>query len=71
MKNDYNINLEKYSLDKFKKDLEESKLIPSRKILKKDISNRFRVFKDNDIINLQDLVNVLKTPKKANPGVPP
>jgi hypothetical protein len=61
MKNDYNINLEKYSLDKFKKDLEESKLIPSR----------FRVFKDNDIINLQDLVNVLKTPKKANPGVPP
>ena len=71
MKNDYHINLEKYSLDKFKKDLEESKLIPSRKILKKDISNRFRVFKDNDIINLQDLVNVLKTPKKANPGVPP
>jgi hypothetical protein len=71
MKNDYHINLEKYSLDKFKKDLEESKLIPSRKILKEDISNRFRVFKDNDIINLQDLVNVLKTPKKANPGVPP
>jgi len=31
MKNDYHINLEKYSLDKFKKDLEESKLIPSRK----------------------------------------
>lgn len=65
MKNDYHIDLEKYSLDKFKKDLEESKLIPSRKILKEDISNRFRVLKDNDIFNLQDLVNVLKTPKKA------
>ncbi len=65
MKNDYHINLEKYSLDKFKKDLEESELIPSRKILKEDINNRFRVLKDNDISNLQDLVNVLKTPKKA------
>ena len=65
MKNDYHIDLEKYSLDKFKKDLDESKLIPSRKILKEDISNRFRVLNDNDIFNLQDLVNVLKTPKKA------
>jgi hypothetical protein len=65
MKNDYHVDLEKYSLDKFKKDLDESELIPSRMILKEDISSRFGVLKDNDIFNLQDLVNVLKTPKKA------
>jgi hypothetical protein len=65
MKDDYHIDLEKYSLDKFKTDLKESNLIPSRKILKDDIDNRFQILKDNNILNLQDLVNVLKTPKKA------
>lgn len=66
MKDDYHIDLEKYSLDKFMYDLKESDLIPSRKILKEDLEGRFRVLKDNNIHNLQDLVNLLKTPKKAN-----
>ena len=65
MKDDYHIDLERYSLDKFKNDLKESDLIPSRKILKDDIEKRFQILKDNNIFNLQDLVNVLKTPKKA------
>lgn len=65
MKDDYHINLEEYSLNKFKTNLVESKLIPSREILKEDIDQRFKVLEDNDICNLQELKNVLKTPKKS------
>jgi hypothetical protein len=65
MNDDYHIDLEKYSLDKFKKDLSESELIPSRKILKEAIDKRFAVLRGNDIHNLQELTNVLKNPKKA------
>lgn len=65
MKNDYHIDLEKFSLAEFKKDLSESELIPSRQILKKDINKRFNVLEDYDICNLQDLALALKTPKKV------
>jgi len=65
MKDDYHINLEKYHLDRFKDELRESELIPSRRILKDDIETRFKVLEDKSIQNLQDLANVLKTPKKT------
>ena len=63
--NDYQINLEKFSLDEFKNKISESELIPSRKILKDNIDARFKVLKDNNIHNLQDFTNILKTPKKT------
>lgn len=65
MKDDYHIDLEKYSLDEFKKELSESELIPSRKILKKGINERFKILEDNGIGNLQELRDSLKTPKKV------
>ena len=65
MNNDYYINLEEYSLQKFKNELKESELLPSRKILKDKIEERFKVLEDNGISNLQELIDSLKTPKKA------
>lgn len=65
MKDDYHIDLEKYHLDTLKNELKESELIPSRRILKDDIEARFKVLEGNNIHNLQELVNVLKTPKKT------
>jgi hypothetical protein len=65
MKNDYHIDLEKFSLKEFKKELSGSELIPSRRVLKDEIEDRFQVLEDNNIHNLKDLTDVLKTPKKS------
>lgn len=62
---DYHIDLEKYSLTKFKEELIQAELIPSRKILKDEIDLRFGILKDNDVENLQNLSDLLKTPKKT------
>ncbi len=65
MADDYYIDLKKYSLRKFKDELKGSELLPSRKILKEQIDERFKILEDNGIYNLQDLSISLKTPKKA------
>ncbi|BDZ69883.1 DUF4332 domain-containing protein [Methanobacterium petrolearium] len=65
MKEDYHIDLEKFPLNRFKKELSESELIPSRKILKEKINERFEILENNGIGNLQDLKVSLKTPKKT------
>lgn len=65
MNTDYYINLENYSLNSFKEELTQSELLPSRKVLKEKIDTRFRILKENGVINLQDLSNFLKTPKKT------
>jgi hypothetical protein len=65
LKDDYHIDLEKYSLDEFKIELLESEIIPSRKILKEEINERFKILEDNGIGNLQELRDSLKNPKKA------
>lgn len=65
MTDDYYINLEKYPLKRFKKELKESELIPSRRILKEQIEERFKILENNGVSNLQDLSNELKNPKKA------
>jgi hypothetical protein len=65
MTDNYYIDLEKYPLAQFKNDLKESKLLPSRKILKEHIDKRFKILNKNGIRNLQNLTNTLKTPKKA------
>ena len=65
MVDNYYIDLEIYSLARFKQELIKSELLPSRRILKEQIDNRFKILEQNGIENLQDLVNLLKTPKKA------
>lgn len=65
MADDYYIDLEKYPLARFKHELKESELLPSRIILKEQIDERFKILADNNIQNLQNLVISLKTPKKA------
>ncbi len=65
MTDSYYIDLEKYPLNKFKQELTESDPIPSRKILKDQIDNRFKILESKGIKNLNDLQISLKTPKKA------
>ncbi len=65
MVDDYYVDLEGYSLSKFKEELNESELIPSRTILKEQIDDRFKILKNNGASNLKDLINLVKTPKKA------
>lgn len=65
MDGDYYIDLEKYPLNKFKDELNESELLPSRKILKEQIDTRFTILAKLGITNLHDLSNSLKTPKKT------
>lgn len=65
MVDDYYIDLEKYSLSKFKEELRESELLPSRRILKEQIDKRFKILENSGASNLKDLIDLVKTPKKA------
>ena len=60
----YQIDLEKYSLQKFKKSLQSRELIPSRISLKDDLDTRFRILENCGIANLKELVERLKTKPK-------
>jgi nucleotidyltransferase/DNA polymerase involved in DNA repair len=64
MKEQYYLDLEKYSLQKFKKSLQKRDMIPSRVILKENIEERFKILGFNKIKNLKELVDVLKTKQK-------
>lgn len=65
MVENYHIDLKEFSLKKFKGEIEDSTPLPSRKILKENLDERFEILKENGVFNLQDLTNLLKTPKKA------
>lgn len=65
MVENYHIDLKKISLKEFQEEIENSELLPSRKMLKDDIKGRFGILKESNVYTLQDLVNLLKTPKKA------
>lgn len=65
MVDDYYIDLKKYPLEQFKQELENSELLPSRRILKEHINTKFKILEDNNIHNLHELSISLKTPKKA------
>jgi len=65
MVDEYYINLEKYPLEKFKHELKESELLPSRRILKEQINERFKILEDKGVKNLQYLLISLKTPAKC------
>jgi hypothetical protein len=64
MKAQYHIDLEKYSLQKFKNNLDSRKMIPSRVSLKEDLDERFRILENAGISNLKELIAALKTKPK-------
>ena len=64
MRDQYHIDLEKYSLQKFKHNLESRDMIPSRVSLKDELDERFKILEINGITNMKELTDVLKTKQK-------
>jgi len=64
MGNQYHINTEKYSLQKFKNNLKSRDMIPSRVSLKDELDERFEILEINGITNLKELIDTLKTKPK-------
>jgi hypothetical protein len=64
MKEQYFIDLEKYSLQRLKSSLQKREMIPSRVILKEKIEERFTILDANGIKNLKSLIDILKTKQK-------
>jgi hypothetical protein len=60
----YSIDLENFSLEKFRHTLEQGALLPSRRILKENLSERFAVLKAMGIRNLKELTGALSTKQK-------
>lgn len=65
MGNQYQIDLEKYSLQRFKKSIQARDLIPSRSSLKDELDDRFQILEDRGVTNLKELIDVLKTRNKV------
>lgn len=64
MEGAYYRDFREISLADYSVELEQTGMIPSRKILKENISGRFRCLQDHGITNLNDLLVALKTPDK-------
>ena len=64
MNDQYHIDVEKYSLEKFKNNLKSRDLIPSRVSLKDDLDERFEILEINGISNIKELIEALKTKPK-------
>jgi len=64
MSDSYQIDLEKYDLQKFKSSLQSRDMIPSRKSLKDELDVRFRILEERGITNLKELIDALKTKQK-------
>jgi hypothetical protein len=62
---DYYINLEHFSLERFKDVLGTKELLPGRMILKGGLDERFEVLESMGINNLQELWEALKTKKRV------
>jgi len=65
MADDYYIDLEGFSLERFKEVLETKELSPGRVILKEGLDERFEVLDSMGISNLQALWDALKTKKRV------
>ena len=52
-------------LEKFRHILETSEVLPGRRILKENISERFGILESMGIMNLKELIDVLSTTKKV------
>jgi predicted flap endonuclease-1-like 5' DNA nuclease len=64
MSDSYHINLKDISLDQYKQTLKKAELIPSRRILKEQIDQRFERLQTQGISNLEDLLSAAKNAKK-------
>jgi hypothetical protein len=64
MGNQYHLDIEKYSIQKFKNNLESREMIPSRVSLKDELDERFKALKIKGITNLKELIDALKTKPK-------
>lgn len=64
MSDRYQIDLAKYSLQKFKKSLQSRDMIPSRVSLKDELDENFGILENYGITNLKELIGALKTKKK-------
>ena len=64
MSDQYQIDLEKYSLPQFKKSLQKRDMIPSRKSLKDELDSRFEALENCGITNLKELIDALNTKQK-------
>ena len=51
MDDNYYIDLKSISLSDYEKELQNTELLPSRKIIKEDIENRFRVLSQHGVNN--------------------
>jgi len=60
----YYIDLKNISIVKYKEIIETSDLLPSRLILKDNIENYFDQIKNQEIKNVDELLNLLKTKKR-------
>lgn len=65
MTGQYHLNLQKFSLARFKDILETEEMLPGRQILKEDIDGRFGILANLGIHNLDELNAVLRTKKKV------
>ena len=66
MNEQYHLDFEKFSLQKFKRSIQKRKMIPSRVILKQDIEERFKILDSNEIKTLKALIDVLKSKQKID-----
>ena len=64
MADQYHIDTHKYSLAKFKDNIQSRDMIPSRVILKEDVDERFEILERSGIHNLKDLIGALNTRTK-------
>lgn len=75
MDGEYYIDLKTVTLSDYEKELELADLLPSRKILKEEINQRFSILRGQGILDLNDLMSMMKTPDKlknlaAKTGIP-
>ena len=61
MADQYHIDLEQFSLEKFKRILETSELLPGRVVLKEKLAERFAILESTGISNLNEFIEALKT----------
>lgn len=64
MASQYHIDLEQFTLDQFRQDLETGRLLPSEAVLAEKLAERFTVLSAIGIENLRDLAAGLSTKKK-------
>lgn len=61
----YYLDLEKYTLQKFKISIQNREMIPSRAILKDNTEEKFKILNSYGIDNLKILIDTLKTKEKV------